>query len=233
MHYYFLLIFRLIWLAIFCCCFGYYVYTASMRIRYYYSYPVTTRVQVIEQKPLDFPSLTICNFNVFRKSFLQSDAFTAAIAEELDDPETSNLNLSDPALIEKANTYDLLQIARDGSHKVEEMFIKCTWKSREVYCSEVLTPITTSMGLCFTFNSLEHQRVHGPMQVSRPGASQSFTFLVNVQQDDYFLQNGDSAGIKVSEECITSIYGQKLQQYLPQRSSCTKSLYFLWSKIWE
>ena len=65
--------FRGMWLVIFVGLVGYFSWVLALRFFRYYEYPVSTKVQVITQKPIDFPAVTICNLNMYKKSYVGND----------------------------------------------------------------------------------------------------------------------------------------------------------------
>ena len=109
----------------------------------------------------------------------------------------STLNFSDPNVVAQVDQVDLGELVINAAHTKKVMFKECSWKGREIDCSEYLTSNYTPLGICYTFNSAEYIEEHGRLTVSRSGMQYALTLQINVEQYDYFAQVGYSAGVKV------------------------------------
>lgn len=137
--------------------------------------------------------------NFMRKSYVEKDDFMKQIMLGLD-PVTahrSTLNFSDPEVVARVDSYDYNEMTLNASHTLEEMITSCKWQSKEVTCVDYITKTLTALGHCYTFNSAEYIHKNGRLTVSRTGISAGLQLTINVQQDEYFVQIGYSAGIRV------------------------------------
>ena len=144
---------RIIWTLFLLFGVGYFSYQSSVLLKKYLSFPVTTKTTLEFEEEPEFPAVTICNFNMLRKSIVERNNFT----------EVTDLALMSKAGITANDTdidwnpykdLDVFQIYRQGGHQIEDMIISCAWKGKR--CNyQNFTPILTSMGLCHTFNSGE------------------------------------------------------------------------------
>ena len=112
----------------------------------------------------------------------------------------STLNMSDPEVYNEGDTYDLSEMAKNGSHYPGKMFALCTWKNKAINCSDYFTLTITALGYCYTFNSPEFISRNGRLSVWRAGMSSALSLTLNVEQGEYYAQIGNSAGLKVSSD---------------------------------
>ena len=60
----------IIWSAFLLMGTAYFVHQSYLLLDRYYSYPITTKVTLEYEEEPEFPAVTICNFNVLRKSYI-------------------------------------------------------------------------------------------------------------------------------------------------------------------
>ena len=77
------------------------------------------------------------------------------------------------------------------------MIIECKCHNKRVACEEVFTPVFTTFGGCFTFNSHEYVKDHEVWQSVGAGPEYGLFLKLNVNQDEYFYGPRSSAGFKV------------------------------------
>lgn len=134
---------------------GYFLYQSSLLLKRYFSYPINTKVTMeYEENPL-FPAVTICNFNMLRKSFVEEHKAEELLkytftGDSLLEPGTEvNISAINWDYFKGANMEDTYSV---GGHQIKEMMIKCSWSGEK--CNDGnFTKDLTSMGLCHTFNS--------------------------------------------------------------------------------
>ena len=142
---------RIIWTLFLLVGVGYFSYQSSVLLNRYFSFPVTTKTTLEFEKEPEFPAVTICNFNMLRKSMVKKHNFT----------EVTDLALMSKAGVEIDDTnidwsrydeLDVFDIYLKAGHHIQDMILGCSWKGGR--CSyQNFTPILTTMGLCYTFNS--------------------------------------------------------------------------------
>ena len=142
---------RIIWAVFLLLGMAWFSFQSSKLVTKYYSYPVTTKVtQVYEDEP-EFPAITICNFNMFRSSAVQAseyaDLFTYVL-RHLRGIDVSN----DTVDWSKYESINLTEFTLLTGHRIEETLSTCFWNG-ELCTAKNFTPVLTSMGLCYTFNS--------------------------------------------------------------------------------
>ncbi|KAL9964415.1 hypothetical protein ACROYT_G028056 [Oculina patagonica] len=175
----------------------YFSFESSKLLKKYFSFPVATKVTLVYEKEPDFPSVTICNFNMLRKTLIKAynyenvlryttrDEFGKFAGVEVND---SGIDWSVYEGVDMSYAYHL------GGHQIKDMLKGCSW-SGESCTHHNFTPVLTSMGLCHTFNSGEGgQKI---LRVKNPGAKFGLSLMLSIEQSEYFGLMTLLAGLKV------------------------------------
>ncbi|KAJ7377745.1 Acid-sensing ion channel 2 [Desmophyllum pertusum] len=188
---------RILWAFFLLSGMGYFSFHSSKLLEKYFSYPIATKVTLVHEKEPDFPSVTICNFNMFRKSLVNAynyeqvlryttrDQFGKFAGIEIND---SNIDWSVYEGVNMSLVYHL------GGHQMQDMLKGCSWSGEK--CSyKNFTPVLTSMGLCHTFNSGKSGQ--DILRVKDAGAKFGLSLMLSIEQSEYFGLMTLLAGIKV------------------------------------
>lgn len=175
------------------------------QLLYYLQYPVQTTLYVDDDEPsLHFPSVTICNYNQFRKSLAQKSPDLTKLLTELfslesrvdyrDAPEDDGPGPAARTIVKKWNiTAELIALA----HVLEEMVITCSWCGAKISCREYFSRTLTEVGVCYTFNSRKVQEEKEPLRVFCAGSDCGLTLTMNIQTAEHYFGEGDASGIRV------------------------------------
>lgn len=120
----------------------------------YFRYPVATKVNLVYEDTPDFPAVSICNFNMFKKSVVTARGYDKVlnyITKKSKGLDTSN-NTVDRS---KYDGVDLTEMYVTAGHQIEDTLSSCVWNGAggELCDHRNFTAVLTSMGLCHTFNS--------------------------------------------------------------------------------
>lgn len=133
---------------------AYFIFQSSVLLTRYYSYPITTKVTLKYEKNPPFPAVTICNFNILKRSFVEKYKAEELIEYTFRDSQLLFENEINMSAINWSSFEGLNmgEVYKQGGHKIKEMLIRCEW-SGEKCDFRNFTETLTSMGLCYTFNS--------------------------------------------------------------------------------
>ena len=145
---------RVLWAILFLSGVGYVSFQCTRLVEEYLKYPVNTKISLRRESPIEFPAVTICNFNIFRKSLVDGSGFdTVAKYAQRDRYPGLQINESEIDWNQFENL-NITSLYSDGGHQMSDMIKQCSWIGKQ--CSHRdFTRILTSMGLCHTFNSGE------------------------------------------------------------------------------
>ncbi|XP_022086803.1 acid-sensing ion channel 2-like [Acanthaster planci] len=202
---------RLLWLSILLGCLGVCVWQITDRFQRYLLHEATTAVSVEYVGDLDFPAVTICNFNRYRSSALTEDdkAHLEELIEYADydydtyDDEEPDARRTAQSQGETTNFSFSEVTLRTGFQMDEETLLDCKWRGKKNSCNgQNFTHVFTSFGNCWTFNSGETQdeKEISVLNQIQPGSGNGLTMVINIQQAEYTepVQNGNlEAGLKV------------------------------------
>ena len=145
----------------------------------------------------EFPSVTICSQNAFRKSVVsQSDPILQTILK-LRYPAIGQPDLSNLTFTEEHDKIDIVQESFKNIQPIEDMLFECKFKGTLINCEENFSPIATAFGWCYIFNSYERISTHGCYETHSTGSAQGLYLRMNVNQSEYFFGPSMSAGFKV------------------------------------
>jgi len=156
---------------------------------------------LIVENPVDFPSITFCNNNWYKRSVVEKSEIWKGILLTMypigPPPAPGMLDLSDPAVLEQLKGVVMYKFYQKAMHQFKSMFGACYLMNGLVNCSEYFTPVKQPMGICYTFNSGEYIKQHGRVQMHRTGPPFGLRVVLTVEQDEYFASFFASAGFQV------------------------------------
>lgn len=117
----------------------------------YFSYPVTTKVTLVYEENAEFPAVSICNFNMFRRSVVKAKGYEQVLNYVL--RKAHGMDVSNETVDwNKYDSINLTEFHYDMGHQIYGTLHGCTWNGE--HCSYGnFTPVLTAMGLCYTFNA--------------------------------------------------------------------------------
>ena len=178
----------------------------------YLEYRVQTTLSIDDQETsLPFPSITICNYNQFRKSLairspdlmaLLKDLFSIESRVDMEEVQKRDEPDTAPLLSNRWNlTAELISLA----HILEQMVIMCYWCGVKITCHEYFSRTLTEVGVCYTFNSEKVQKEKDPLTAYCAGSDCGLTLRMNIQTNEHYFGEGDASGIRVSISGKTNI----------------------------
>ncbi|XP_013402272.1 acid-sensing ion channel 5 isoform X2 [Lingula anatina] len=180
--------------------FGMTTWMISSRIEAYFKYETSTEIRVEEKYALEFPAVTFCNFNKYRRSAMTAldwyiyanSKLAEKYAFEADyDPEATaalraafegfeaNLTATYPGGFDFGNF-----TRRIGWELNNETMPLCLFRMKQCFPENFTHAFQSEYGNCYTFNS-HHDEDSLSLQQTRPGAQQGLYILFDIQQAEY------------------------------------------------
>ncbi|KAL5012169.1 hypothetical protein ScPMuIL_010720 [Solemya velum] len=166
----------------------------------YLSYPTFTKVNAILNNKLDFPAVTICNLNMFKKDIIlcKGPEFEYSIYTMFED--MSDVSILEQFILFSGSTIQdisgktLEECSKNNTQKLHRFIGYCVWEGAWQNCSEIFQETLTEYGVCFTFNrNLKWRRFTGST-----GSTSGLHVLIDIEQDDYFFSKTSEAGVKTN-----------------------------------
>ena len=126
-------------------------FQSSKLLRKYFSYPAATKVSLVHEDSPEFPAVSICNFNQFRKSVIMEKGYDDPLRQF--ERKAFGLNTENFTTdFSKYRHFNFTEFSLSAGHQINDTLRACVWSG--ITCDyRNFTPILTSMGLCHTFNS--------------------------------------------------------------------------------
>ena len=155
-------------------------------------YPgIQTEISVdISWDPLEFPAVTLCNYNKYRLSYLNEHPLARKKVIHLWQIYDREVNETvDETGLESVN---ITQVAYEAAHQLDKMVILCIWQDEEKGCREHFQQVMTDYGVCYMF-------IDNDSNSQKTGSNGGLQLLLHTQADEYFLSDGSSraSGFKV------------------------------------
>ena len=170
----------------------------------YFSYNVTTLQQYQEATFLELPSITICNHNLVRKSYINKLSqenlgqvfkfFTPYFAQA----KLDTLKILQTITENNVNSQNLENIGRDGAHQFDEMILLLKiGQTLKTYPDGIHKSRFTQGGYCHTIHPKSFIDKYGSIKINRAGIKGGVAMLVNISENDYFASVEGSSGLKI------------------------------------
>lgn len=142
---------RILWALFLVTAVVWFSFQSSKLLKKYFSYPATTKVSLVYEGSPEFPAISICNFNRFKRSVIMGKGYDQLLSQyerRLFGLNTENYTID----VSKNSDFNLTELDWLAGHQINDTLQGCVWSG--TMCDyRNFTPVLTSMGLCHTFNS--------------------------------------------------------------------------------
>ena len=163
---------------------------------------VRAEITIDRTSPIQFPSVTICNYNQYRKSyFLSADNYKKALLATMY-PDFMNMgrNLANLDQTVKPG-YNATDVYKEAAHQIADMALVCFWEQKQENCTDIFETRYTDMGVCYTFNG------DGSRQQAVAGAENGLKLIMFLEYGNYFYsEHLGMVGFKVHLPTFFYIY---------------------------
>ena len=142
---------RILWALFLVAAIVWFSFQSSKLLRKYFSHPVSTKVSQVYEGSPNFPAVSICNFNRFKKSVIMAKGYDQLLSQF--ERRVFGLNAENfTADFSKYPDFNFTEFYLSAGHQINDTLQTCVWSG--TFCDyRNFTPVLTSMGLCHTFNS--------------------------------------------------------------------------------
>ena len=193
---------RALWALLFLFVFVGCCYTTVDRILHYVSVPTATTVSTVHARSIQFPAITLCNTNSFRKSYLDKKNLTELVQSAFRLVITNSSNYLDEYQNQcrahesaTAGNATFREIAIEGGQKLEDFVLDCNFVGLPCNIKEEFIPTLTELGVCYTFNSGQNYPLR---HVQGSGYRHDLEVVLNIEQHQYGAAVDNDAGVRVT-----------------------------------
>lgn len=181
---------RLIWRALVFAAWVGFLVQGINSIKRFASFPTSTSIQIQYPERLDFPAVTVCNFNYFVNSSVENDTVRSALRTvDFIEAYPDSFTEENKRILDEAGGWEYLTLT--AGIEAVDFITECSWKVGVTSCSyRNFTKVLTPMGNCFTFDSTN-------LTTSRGGPSGGLTIVLDVELEEYLAVGFGLAGVQV------------------------------------
>ncbi|XP_070552382.1 acid-sensing ion channel 1C-like [Ptychodera flava] len=160
------------------------------------AFPVKTVVSMNYKTEISFPAITICNYNHYRKSYVNGTRFEDWVRQRY---PTFNFSDDEPPV---ELDEDFLRINRtwfeiSAAHDKWNMIYQCTFGRSKIPCDASNFTLTlTDFGVCYTFNGGKESE-DNVLHISNGGSEHGLRLRLFVEQFEYTYSENSAAGFKI------------------------------------
>jgi len=142
---------RILWTLFLVAAIVWFSFQSSKLLRKYFLHPSTTKVSLVYDGSPEFPAVSICNFNRFKKSVIMEKGYDQLLSQY--ERKVFGLNAENFTInFGEHRNFNFTELDWLAGHQINETLQGCVWSGS--FCDyRNFTPVLTSMGLCHTFNS--------------------------------------------------------------------------------
>lgn len=175
----------------------------------YYKYPVYVSLESINSAEVEFPSVTICNLNAFRKIYqpcLKNKSIDGCSADNVqrsskksppkerkwlcDYPESNNFYTDSGDWIKAVNYKTRIKYG----HQFENFIVHCNFGGGS--CSEFKVTNTPDYGNCYSFNP------NGDISIQSAGPNSGLELELDIELDEYAVSHYEGARVQVHDPFV-------------------------------
>ncbi|CAB3407393.1 unnamed protein product [Caenorhabditis bovis] len=179
-------------------------------LQMYFSKPTLSQVSfIVSEGGMDFPAVTICNFNPVKKSYvkqmnasgdlsgeileylLQTNMNTI-ILNELNEPNRFSLHANADDYRQRHPELKILKFLKESGYECREMFKICYFRGRRFNCCDYMTTRILSLGKCFELD-LQTNTPEWMRKQTAPGVEAGLQNVVDAHLEEELT--GDEANV--------------------------------------
>ena len=185
---------RIFWILLFFGLLCYWLYDAIIVISRYRSYPVHEIIEKINPPSLDFPAVTICNTNMFRRSQMSRDLLQKVendfnFARQTKDLQDSREHVISN-LFHNLTLREIINITQPKETLFMEHYKSCKFDGKPCNFKEDfdMTIVESNQGVCYTFNE------KGTKKCIDSGPKNGLIMQMFINTSDYLSEASSSYG---------------------------------------
>ena len=154
----------------------------------FFEYPFTTTTLLQYEDRLDFPAVSLCNYNDARRSKMNGTTLDKMLKAKMSGENYHNYIVSGK---------EMQETLASAAHSLSDMIISCKWKGneQESRCLNNFTSFKNADGdVCYMFNS--PKKGVPVLKIENTGEKKGLELTIDIQHFDYYF-GISNAGFKV------------------------------------
>ncbi|XP_041477438.1 acid-sensing ion channel 1-like isoform X1 [Lytechinus variegatus] len=171
---------RSMWLLLVLIAFCFTSYQIVDRILYFASHPKDVDINIEYRHEVPFPSVAICNINIFRRGAVNGTVFEDFLADLFFNGTSVNMT----KYRDELEQYEMTETFREMGHDVEMTIKDFYWSGLELSLDN-FTMRNTEAGVCIVFNDIDNG--FPQLMASGNGPRNGLYLKLKASQDDYYF----------------------------------------------
>lgn len=154
----------------------------------FFEYPFTTTTLLQYEDRLDFPAVSVCNYNDARRSKMNGTTLDKMLRAKMNGEDYKKYHVPGK---------EMQETLASAAHSLSDMIISCKWKEKEQEsrCLNNFTSFKNANGdVCFMFNS--PKKGVPVLKIDNTGEKKGLDLTIDIQHFDYYF-GISNAGFKV------------------------------------
>ncbi|XP_046358678.2 acid-sensing ion channel 2-like [Haliotis rufescens] len=179
---------RSFWFLVVCGGLTFSAFNIAKQVQLYLSVPVNVDIDVKLAQTLQFPTVTVCNTNMFKKSEIDKLNLTGALKEAFIYDFQERVKFDDTNYdFSAVDDYSIETAMFKYGLDVNDSVIQCDWMQQECDATH-LTETKTEIGVCFSFN------VNGSTPTVGSGRHYGLHLLLDAQSEEFTRSRENTEG---------------------------------------
>ncbi|UMM12803.1 hypothetical protein L5515_001399 [Caenorhabditis briggsae] len=196
-------------------------------LQMYFSKPTLSQVSfIVNEGGMDFPAVTVCNFNPIKKSYvrelnasgdltgetleylLQTNMDAMFVFSNLDRHNLKKTHDEAETYFQNHTDFQIINFLRTAGYDCGEMFLTCYFGGRRFDCCKYMKPKVTSLGKCWELD-LQNLAPEWMRKQISPGSEAGLQMIVDAQLEEELRgEDGDAKAI------FSDIYENGFRYYI-------------------
>ena len=175
---------RIIWSLLLIGAFSMFVEKCTDSVIHFLQYPFNTATVIDYTNRLDFPAVSLCNFNDARMSKINGTTLDLKLRAKMAGEDYSKYNIPGE---------EMTKTLERATHLHSDMILSCKWNERNCSWANFTLFKNADEDVCYTFNSAKEGKAI--LQTENTGEKYGLELTIDIQHFDYYFTA--VAGMKV------------------------------------
>ena len=219
---------RIFWTLLLIGAFAVFFEKCTASVFHFFEYPFTTTTLLQYENNLDFPAVSLCNYNDARMTKINGTTLDKMMKAKMEGKDWHKYHLSGE---------EMQNILGSAPHNLSDMIISCEWNEvkKESRCLNNFTSFKDAEGsVCYTFNS--PKKGTPVLKIETTGIKKGLILTIDTQHFDYYFGSRE-AGFRVilhdPHETPAKMQGYSVSPGFTTYFSLQKKVVSIWGSFYK